>query len=78
MTRRAEQAVWPAREMVGIRPLFNKKEIYDYRTDRYAQRYNVDENSLAEFELVFADAAGNKLEANNLTARLIYERRDYY
>ncbi|EMF4670731.1 alpha-2-macroglobulin family protein [Providencia stuartii] len=78
VTRRAEQAVWPAREMVGIRPLFNKKEIYDYRTDRYAQRYNVDENSLAEFELVFADAAGNKLEANNLTARLIYERRDYY
>ncbi|ELX8378330.1 alpha-2-macroglobulin [Providencia vermicola] len=78
VTRRAEQAVWPAKAMVGIRPLFNKKEIYDYRTDRYTQRYNVDENSLAEFELVFADAAGNKLAAENLTARLVYERRDYF
>lgn len=78
VTRRAEHAVWPADSMVGIRPLFNKKEIYDYRTDRYAKRYNVDENSLAEFELVFADAKGNKLAAENLTTRLVYERRDYY
>ncbi|EKT55719.1 alpha-2-macroglobulin family protein [Providencia sneebia] len=78
VTRRAEQAVWPADALVGIRPLFNKKEIYDYRVDRYTQRYNVDENSLAEFELVYADAAGNKLAAENLTTRLVYERRDYY
>ncbi|SPY78090.1 alpha-2-macroglobulin family protein [Providencia rustigianii] len=78
VTRRAEQAIWPANELVGIRPLFAKKEIYDYRTDRYAQRYNVDENSLAEFEIVMADAAGNKLAAQNLTVRLVYERRDYY
>lgn len=78
VTRRAEQSVWPANALVGIRPLFNKKEIYDYRTDRYSKRYNVDENSLAEFELVFADAAGNKLAAENLTTRLIYERRDYF
>lgn len=78
VTRRAEQAVWPADALVGIRPLFNKKEIYDYRTDRYAQRYNVDENSLAEFELVLADVAGNKLAADNLSTRLVYERRDYY
>ncbi|MBO1916428.1 hypothetical protein J4727_15255 [Providencia rettgeri] len=38
----------------------------------------MDENSLAEFELVMADAAGNKLAAENLTVRLVYERRDYY
>ncbi|MFH6839339.1 alpha-2-macroglobulin family protein [Providencia sp. 2024EL-00732] len=78
VTRRAEQAIWPADKLVGIRPLFAKKEIYDYRTDRYVKRHNVDENSLAEFELVMADAAGNKLAAENLTARLVYERRDYY
>ena len=78
VTRRAEQAIWPADKLVGIRPLFAKKEIYDYRTDRYVKRHNVDENSLAEFELVMADAAGNKLAAENLTVRLVYERRDYY
>ncbi|MGV8502258.1 hypothetical protein, partial [Pseudomonas aeruginosa] len=33
VTRRAEQAIWPAEKLVGIRPLFAKKEIYDYRTD---------------------------------------------
>lgn len=78
VTRRAEQAIWPAKKLVGIRPLFEKKEIYDYRTDRYAKRYNVDENSLAEFEIVMSDMAGHKLAAENLTARLVYERRDYY
>nr|WP_314265538.1 alpha-2-macroglobulin [uncultured Moellerella sp.] len=78
VTRRAEQALWPAEKLVGIRPLFNKKTVYDYRTDRDEQRYNVDEYSLAEFELVMADAEGNKYQAENLTTRLIYERRDYY
>ncbi len=62
----------------GYSPIICEKEIYDYRTDRYVKRHNVDENSLAEFELVMADAAGNKLAAENLTVRLVYERRDYY
>lgn len=78
VTRRAEQAVWPAEKLVGIRPLFNQKKIYNYSTDRDEMRYNVDENSLAEFELVYADAAGKKYQADNLTTRLVYERRDYY
>ncbi|OTA15246.1 hypothetical protein Xvie_02912 [Xenorhabdus vietnamensis] len=78
VTRRAEQAIWPAEKLVGVRPLFNKKVIYDYRTGRDENRYNVDENSLAEFEIVYADASGKKYAASELKARLIYERRDYY
>ncbi|MDC9582324.1 alpha-2-macroglobulin [Xenorhabdus sp. PR6a] len=78
VTRRAEQAIWPAKKLVGIRPLFDKKPIYDYRTNRDENRYNVDENSLAEFEIAYADASGKKYAASELRARLIYERRDYY
>ncbi|MEQ1975927.1 alpha-2-macroglobulin [Xenorhabdus sp. SGI240] len=78
VTRRAEQAIWPAEKLVGIRPLFNKKGIYNYRTDRDEDRYSVDEHSLAEFEIVYADASGKKYAAPDLRARLIYERRDYY
>ncbi|QXF32917.1 hypothetical protein CE143_06885 [Photorhabdus luminescens] len=78
ITRRVEQAVWPTEKLVGIRPLFNQKEIYDYRVGRYQSRYNVDENSLAQFALVYADANGKKYAAKDLTARLVYERRDYY
>ncbi|CDG20754.1 Uncharacterized lipoprotein yfhM [Xenorhabdus poinarii G6] len=78
VTRRAEQAVWPAEKLVGIRPLFNKKVIYNYSTGRDENRYNVDENSLAEFDIVYADASGKKYAASDLSARLIYERRDYY
>ncbi|MGV7960711.1 alpha-2-macroglobulin [Photorhabdus tasmaniensis] len=78
VTRRVEQAVWPAEKLVGIRPLFKQKAVYDYRTGRDQSRYNVDENSLAEFELVYADANGKKYAAKDLTARLVYERRDYY
>ncbi|AOM39308.1 alpha-2-macroglobulin [Xenorhabdus hominickii] len=78
VTRRAEQAIWPAKQLVGIRPLFNKKAIYDYRTGRDENRYNVDENSLAEFDIVYADASGKKHAVSELRARLIYERRDYY
>ncbi|PHM49113.1 alpha-2-macroglobulin family protein [Xenorhabdus miraniensis] len=78
VTRRAEQAIWPAEQLVGVRPLFNKKSIYNYRIGRDDNRYNVDENSLAEFEIVYADANGKKHAISELRARLIYERRDYY
>ncbi|WP_244182486.1 alpha-2-macroglobulin family protein [Xenorhabdus beddingii] len=78
VTRRAEQAIWPAEQLVGVRPLFNKKTIYNYSTGRDENRYNVDENSLAEFEIVYADANGKKHAISELRARLIYERRDYY
>lgn len=78
VTRRADVAVWPAAKMTGIRPVFAKKEVYDYRTDKYVSQYSMDEDSLAEFEIVYTDRQGNKLKADDLNARLIYERRDYY
>jgi len=64
ITRRVVQPIWPAEQLPGLRPLFDGKEI--------------DEDSLAEFELVMADSQGNKLAAENLKVRWIYERRDYY
>ncbi|MDX7999806.1 alpha-2-macroglobulin family protein [Xenorhabdus sp. Reich] len=78
VTRRVEQAVWPAEKLAGVRPLFNKKSIYNYRTGQDENRHNVDENSLAAFEIVYADAKGKKYATSELRARLIYERRDYY
>ena len=39
---------------------------------------NVDGDGLAEFEVLLADPAGNKLASDNLQVRLIRERRDYY
>lgn len=64
ITRRIVQPVWPAERLPGLRGLFDGEE--------------VDAGSLAEFELLVADAAGNKLAADNLTVRLVRERRDYF
>lgn len=64
IVRRVIQPVWPANELVGIRPLFEDKE--------------VDQGSNVEFDVVLANYQGDKLAAKNLKARLIYERRDYY
>jgi len=64
ITRRVVQPIWPAQQLPGLRPLFDGKE--------------VDEDSLAEFELVMADIDGNKLAAESLQVRFIHERRDYY
>lgn len=64
ITRRLVQPVWPAERMPGLRALFDGEEI--------------DADGRAEFELLVADAAGNKLAADNLRVRLVRERRDYY
>lgn len=64
IVRRVVQPIWPAQQLAGIRPLFKDREI--------------DEGSTAEFEIVMADAAGNKLAAKDLKVRFIHERRDYY
>ncbi len=64
ITRRIVQPVWPAERLPGLRGLFDGEEI--------------DADGLAEFELLVADPAGNKLAADNLKVRLIRERRDYY
>ncbi|WP_042525577.1 alpha-2-macroglobulin family protein [Yersinia ruckeri] len=78
VTRRAEQAIWPAKVLAGIRPLFNKRNVYDYVTDKYRSQPMVDVDSLAEFEVVYTNASGEKLAAKGLKVRLIRERRDYY
>ncbi|WP_137887019.1 alpha-2-macroglobulin [Pseudomonas sp. 2FE] len=64
ITRRLVQPVWPAERLPGLRGLFEGEEI--------------DADGLAEFELLVADPAGNKLAADSLKVRLIRERRDYY
>lgn len=64
ITRRIVQPVWPAERLPGLRGLFEGDE--------------VDADSLAEFEILVADAAGNKLAADNLNVRLVRERRDYF
>ena len=64
ITRRLIQPVWPAERLPGVRALFDGEQ--------------VDADSLAEFEVLVADAAGNKLAAEQLSVRLIRERRDYF
>ncbi len=78
VTRRAEQAIWPAEALPGIRPQFASKEVYDYRTDTTRTQPIVDEDSNAAFDVVYANAKGEKLAASGLDVRLIRERRDYY
>lgn len=60
VTRRAEQAIWPAAELPGIRPQFASKAVYDYRTDTTVNQPIVDENGNASFDIVYADASGAK------------------
>lgn len=64
VTRRLLQPVWPASQLPGILPRFDKGQ--------------VSENSLAAFQVVLANAAGEQLASNNLQVRLVRERRDYY
>ncbi|CNH01292.1 alpha-2-macroglobulin family protein [Yersinia pekkanenii] len=78
VTRRAEQALWPADALVGIRPLFNKQQVYDYRSDSYKSQAMVSQDTQADFEIVYANADGDKLAADGLKVKLIRERRDYY
>ncbi|MRS14676.1 alpha-2-macroglobulin family protein [Enterobacteriaceae bacterium RIT691] len=77
VVRRAEQAIWPADTLPGIRPEFASKSVYDYRTDTTADQPMVDENSNAGFDIVYADAQGEKKAVSGLQVRLIRERRDY-
>lgn len=78
VTRRAQQAIWPAEALPGIRPQFASKEVYDYRTDTTRIQPIVDEDSNAGFDLVYANAKGEKLAVSGLDVRLIRERRDYF
>lgn len=63
VVRHLTQPVWPAKQLVGIRPLF------DHITSN---------DQPIRFEVVLADAEGHKLPATNLKVRFIHERHDYY
>ena len=78
VTRRVEQAVWPAKNMPGIRPQFGDKAVYDYRTGDTTNQPMVDEDGNAAFDIVYADNQGVKNAVSGLQVRLIRERRDYY
>ncbi|WP_434639304.1 alpha-2-macroglobulin family protein [Klebsiella sp. I138] len=78
VTRTVQQPIWPADTLPGIRPEFALKDVYDYRTDSTVKQPVVDENSTAAFEIVYADAKGEKKAVSGLQVRLIRERRDYY
>ncbi len=78
VTRRAEQAIWPADTLPGIRPQFASKAVYDYRTDATVNQPVVEENSTAAFDIVYANAEGQKKAVSGLQVRLIRERRDYF
>ncbi len=78
VTRRVEQAIWPADALVGIRPQFGEKAVYDYRTDDTVSQPMVDENGNAGFDIVYANAQGEKVAVKGLKMRLVRERRDYY
>ncbi|MDR3346347.1 MAG: alpha-2-macroglobulin family protein [Campylobacteraceae bacterium] len=78
VTRTFTQAVWPNTELPAIKPNFGKKEIYNYKTNRYESEFSVDDNSKAEFEIVFTNKDGERLAKNNLRVTLIKERRDYF
>ncbi|MCU5773959.1 alpha-2-macroglobulin family protein [Erwiniaceae bacterium BAC15a-03b] len=78
VTRRITQAIWPADALPGIRPLFGNKDVYDYRSDSYRSQPMVEEGSNAAFDILLANASGEKLAAQNVDVRLVRERRDYY
>ncbi|GFZ65853.1 lipoprotein [Pseudomonas amygdali pv. eriobotryae] len=79
ITRRLVQPIWPAEHLPGVRALFGSStgsDDYDDEAGKGEAQTNGD--GPAEFEIVMADAAGNKLAADNVKVRLIRERRDYY
>ncbi|MDR2341647.1 MAG: alpha-2-macroglobulin family protein, partial [Campylobacteraceae bacterium] len=78
VTRTVTQAVWPNKELPAIKPNFGMKKIYNYKNNRYENEFSIDENSHAEFEIVFTNKDAEKLAKNNLRVNLIKERYDYY
>ncbi|MFC5527813.1 alpha-2-macroglobulin [Rhodanobacter ginsengisoli] len=65
VTRLLKRVYWPAPQLVGVRPLFDPKQ-------------GAESEGNARFEIVRADAAGNKVAASHLKVRLQRELRDFY
>lgn len=64
VVRNFERVIWPAPVLVGVRPLF---------TGDYAR-----EGSVAQFEVIRANAEGKLSAGSGLPARLFRENRAYY
>lgn len=64
VSRNLERTIWPAAELVGVRPLFDLDE-------------GAPPSGNAGFEVVRTNAAGDLLAAAGLQVKLLRERRDY-
>lgn len=62
ITRVLKRSIWPAEQLVGVRPMFSDNDAGG--------------NSLARFELTRADATG-ALHGGRIEVKLVRERRDY-
>ncbi len=65
VTRLLKRTYWPADALVGVRPLFDPKQ-------------GAESEAPAGFEIVRANAAGEKVAGNHLKVRLQRELRDFY
>jgi uncharacterized protein YfaS (alpha-2-macroglobulin family) len=63
--RSLTRTIWPAPQLVGVRPLFDAED-------------GADANSTARFEILRSDVAGSLSTAAALELKLIRERRDYH
>lgn len=64
-TRTLKRVLWPAKALVGVRPLFDDAD-------------GADANSNARFEITRVDADGKPQPAKGLKATLVRELRDYH
>jgi uncharacterized protein YfaS (alpha-2-macroglobulin family) len=64
VVRSIERTVWPAPQLIAVRPLFDSGV--------------TGEGGKAEFELIRVDAAGKPQPAPRLPLRLVHEERQYY
>ncbi|MEO7068041.1 MAG: alpha-2-macroglobulin [Rhodanobacter sp.] len=65
VTRQLKRTYWPAKELVGVRPLFDPKQ-------------GAESEAPAGFEIMRANAAGQLLAGQHLKVRLQRELRDFY
>jgi alpha-2-macroglobulin len=64
VSRSISYTVWPHEDLIGVRPLFSENEL--------------ENNSLARFELIMTDQHSIRKEGNEVELKLIREARDYY
>ncbi len=64
VTRSIKRTVWPAKALIGVRPLFSGKF--------------ADTNSTVSFEVIKATGDGTLQAAKNLEVKVIQEDREYY